>query len=578
MNILGLLYLNQDPAASLMINGSLVSLAEEERFTRIKHAKGVFPEKSIRFCLNENRLSPSDIDCITVGWNVNAYKNRVQRCFEENNLLYKKDNLSQKWEHSQILTYNRTNYTSILINGLENSGFSRENIPPVKYYDHHYTHALSAYIPSKYNDAIILTIDGHGEENCTVVWVAKNGTIKKLKEYNIPHSLGWFYSAVTKFCGFESNDGEGKTMGLAPYGKRNTVIAHKLSKIIQHKEGDYKINPEFLIYGDKNYAKEFTDLFVSTFGPPRNKNSDEISSYYQDFAYESQLLLEEVVCNIVRGAIKQTGIKNVCLSGGVALNCKMNGVIASMPEVENAYVQPISNDVGTTFGSSFAFCLENKYKISPSVLEHVYLGPEESDEMVLKSLNNKDLNFSYIKNIEETTANLLANGHIIGWFQGKMEAGKRALGNRSILGDPRRKEIKDLINNKVKFREPWRPFCPSILEEYQHEFIEDVFYHPFMIIAFKVKKEKISSIPSVVHIDNTVRIQSVSKKINERYWNLINEFYKLTGVPILLNTSFNLKGEPIVCTSEDAISTFIKTDMDYLVINNFLIKKNERHS
>lgn len=573
MKILGLLNLNQDPAASFMIDGKLVSLVEEERFVRSKHAKGYFPQNSIKYCLAENGLHLSEVDFITIGWNVFAYESKVRRHFEDTSVQFIKDNKSIKWEENQLEKYNPEKFASKLKNNLVEGGYTRKEIPPLKFYDHHYSHALTAFIPSKFQKAIIITIDGHGEENCTVIWKGDGNKLSKLKEINIPHSLGWFYAAATRFCGFTPNNCEGKTMGLAPYGKSNKSIKENIQKILTIENYGYKINPEFLFYGDRTYANEFSDSFVSLFGKPRDKDKNPFHGIYPDFAYEVQSALENIVSHLIKETISKTQIHNVCIAGGVALNCKMNGVIASLPEVENIYIQPISNDVGTTFGSSFALHIEQNQSMQKDVMEHAYLGPEYTNEEVRQVLQKNNIKYQFHSNIERETAKLLAQKYVVGWFQGKMEAGHRALGNRSILGDPRDPEMKDLINNKVKFREPWRPFCPSILEEYQDEYIEDSFYSPYMIIAFRVKPEKIGEIPSVVHIDNTARIQSVAKKTNSRYWRLINEFRKITGTPVLLNTSFNIKGEPIVCKPEDALNTFMKTEMDYLAMGDYLVSK-----
>lgn len=573
MKILGLLNLNQDSAASLMIDGKLVCLAEEERFVRKKHAKGYFPKNAINYCLKSRHLTLPEIDLITIGWDVFAYETRMRKYFEETSSQYSKDKKSIEWEINQLKKYDPEKYISELKSQFIESGWNVYEIPTIKFYSHHYSHALTAFLPSKFENAIILTMDGHGEENCVVVWRGESDRLQKLKEINIPHSLGWFYAAATKFCGFSPNDGEGKTMGLAPYGKPNKSISANIRKVISIENNGYKINPEYLFYGDRTFTNEFTDHFVSLFGLPRDKDRSVFEENYADFAYEAQLALEDTVSNLVRETISKTNVRNVCLAGGVALNCKMNGVIASLPEVENIYVQPVSSDVGTTFGSSLALIAEQKDMKYEFSMEHIYLGPEFTNDEIEDALKKRVLGYEYYAEVEKEAAQLIAEGKVIGWFQGRMEAGPRALGNRSILGDPRNPEMKDIINNKVKFREPWRPFCPSILEEYQNEYIENSFNSPYMIIAFKVKADMVGKIPAVVHIDNTARIQSVSKRTNLRYWNLIEEFRKTTEVPVVLNTSFNIKGEPIVCTPDEAIETFNKTEMDVLVMGNFIIKK-----
>ena len=573
MNLLGILYLNQDPAASLIMDGKIIAIAEEERFVRKKHAFGHFPKESINFCLNEGKISMKDIDFITIGWDVNAYSTIVKDHFEKTKEEYPmKDEMTLQWEKRLLKRYNKENYLKTIYEELIKCGYSKNQIPPIKFFGHHYSHAVSAYFASGFNDAVILTIDGHGEHNSTVIWVANNGKIKKIKEINIPHSLGWFYAAITRFCGFRPNNGEGKTMGLAPYGKPNLKIRDFMNEMCRIKEMDYEIDPTYLFYSKRSFAKEFTDKFVERLGMPRREN-EKIQQHHKDTAYEAQKLLEKIVLYLVESLIEHTGIKNVCLAGGVALNCKMNGVIHSSSKVNKLFIQPISQDVGTTFGSSLALCLERGIDISQFKMNHVYFGPEFSNEEIKKYLDSFSLDYKYEPKIEYETAKYLSNGMIVGWFQGKMEVGPRALGNRSILADPRDIKMKDKVNNKVKYREPWRPFCPSILEEYKEDYLIKPISHPFMILTFKVKENKISEIPSVVHIDKTARVQTVKKEDAPMFWTLINEFRKITGIPVLLNTSFNIRGEPIVCTPKDAIEDFLRTGIDILAIGNYVVMK-----
>ncbi|MEZ5195351.1 MAG: carbamoyltransferase N-terminal domain-containing protein [Bacteroidales bacterium] len=376
MKILGILNLNQDPAASLMINGKLISLAEEERFVRVKHAMGYFPENSIKFCLENNNLNLSDINFITIGWDIYAYKSRIRKHFEDCDKLFNKDIKSKNWESNQLSKYNPENFIENLKKDLIHCGFKKKDIPPVNFYGHHYSHAISAYIPSKFKESLILTIDGHGEENCTVIWIAKNNKINKYKQFNIPHSLGWFYAAATRFCGFTPNSCEGKTMGLAPYGKPNIDIRKKLEKILTTQNHGYKIDPHYLFYGERIIANEFTESFVHLFGKPRYNEQSVFDSPFAEFSYESQLLLERIVCHLVKTTIKETGIRNICLAGGVALNCKMNRVISTLKEVENLYVQPMSNDIGTTFGLSLALSIDKGFPIADNFMDNTHLGPE----------------------------------------------------------------------------------------------------------------------------------------------------------------------------------------------------------
>lgn len=573
INVLGILGLVRDPAACLVRGGKIIAVAEEERFVRIKHARGLFPKNAIKFCLDYGKIAVKDIDFIAIAWDTKKYPGRMAEIYLENWYKYKiTDEKTLQWHIKMLRDYDHNKYEQRIVDELVECGFDKDDMPPIKFVEHHYSHAVSAYYCSGFKEASVITIDGHGEENCTVLWEVRNKTFKKVKEFNIPNSMGWFYAAFTKFAGFEIYDGEGKLMGLAPYGKPNKKIMENVNKLCKTTNDGYEIDPSYLFYYKRTYADEYSDKFVEVFGKGRNKD-EFITEYHKNVAYEAQNKLEETGLNLAKYIVEKTGIKNLCLAGGVALNCKMNGHIWKNLELNNIFIQPMSSDEGAALGAAIAVSIEAGYDVENLIMHHVYFGPEYTNEEIKKALDIANVKYQYIEEVEKETSKLIADGKIIGWFQGRMEVGPRALGNRSILADPRRSETKDIVNNKVKFRESWRPFCPSILDECKEDYLEKAYYHPFMILTFFVKEGKKNEIPAVVHVDGTTRPQTIKKDVNPRYWKLIDEFRKLTNVPVLLNTSFNIRGEPIVCNPQDAINCFLKTGIDVLVLGNYIIKK-----
>jgi len=572
MNILGILYLDHDPTACLFRDGEIIALAEEERFVRIKHADGFFPINAIKFCLKQGNISMEDVDYISVGWDVYEYVDKIPKYFMELRKKYKDviDEGSIKWQERVLKRFYPEAYKKFIINKFEEHGFSK--LPEIKFVDHHYSHALTAYYCSGYKNAIVMTIDGHGEENCTVLWKVKRGKFERINEFNIPHSLGWYYAAFTKWLGFRVYNGEGKTMGLAPYGKPNKKFRKHVDNILKITEKGYEIDPSYISFGKKSVAKNFTDKFSESFGEcpvDGNFNQD-----HKDVVFEAQDKLEKVAVHLINQLIDRTGIKNLCMAGGVALNCKMNGHIWRNCDLENIYIQPVSGDDGTTFGSAIAVYLENGGdQKNLKKLEHVYFGPGFTNDEIESALKKANLNYSKCDNIAKETAQHLVDGKVVGWFQGRMEVGPRALGNRSILADPRKSEMKDIVNKKVKFREPWRPFCPSILYERAPDYLEKWCDSPFMINTFVIKDQKRDKVPAIMHVDYTVRPQLVKREINAKYYDLIEEFENLTGEGVVLNTSFNIKGEPIVCTPEETINCFVNTEIQVLSIGDFIVKK-----
>lgn len=575
MNILGLIDIPQDNAACLLQDGRIVAAAEEERFVRIKHAKGYFPINAIQYCLREGGIEMKDVDYIALGWDVHKYPTHMAEFFLRGSHRYpSKDAISVEWEINELHHWTPETYTKGILENLVAGGFKLDQIPEIKYIPHHYSHAASAYFCSGFDHAAVITLDGSGEENATVIWEGRNGELRKIKEFNTPNSLGWFYAAFTKHGGFEPYDGEGQYMGLAPYGKENSKYMRLVEQVLQTKSDGYEIDPSWIYYGPRNLSDRFTDKFADSFGMPRDKDGD-ISGELKDVAYAAQLQLERVGLALARYALAETGARNICLAGGVALNCKMNGRIFEELDIDDIFIQPASgDDGGCTLGASVALHQQLTGDISSSGMTHVYLGPSFTNEEIEAVLIESGAIYRKSPAVEKEMAKYLTEGCVAGWFQGRMEYGPRALGSRSILTDPRDEAMKDVVNNQVKFREPWRPFCPTILEERASEFLEKNVSHPFMILACTIKEEAQAKIPATVHVDGTARVQTLKREDNPRYYDLIKEFDRLTGVPVLLNTSFNLKGEPIVCTPQEAINTFNNSGIDVMAIGDFLVTKS----
>jgi carbamoyltransferase len=571
MNILGLLSYGINPAVCLIQNGNITFIAEEERYCRIKNASGRRPFNAIKSALNYSGLSLNDIDYIAIGWDHSKYPNELRR-FYDKYMNYQQDIVGETIKEIHLLEFNPEYETRMLEYGLRSIGLEGK-IPEIKFYSHHLSHAASVYYVSPFEEALIISMDGSGEESTTVIYKGEGSHLTEIDKYQQPFSLGWFYTAFTEFLGFKSYSGEGKLMGLAPYGKSNLEIRNKLHKILYWENNRYVLDPTYIYFGQRTYSRRFTDKLCELFGEPRTPESDDFSEYHKDLAYEVQRKLEEIVIEMVKHYIKLTGINNICLTGGVAMNCKLNGVINNLPFVKSLFINPASNDAGVSIGAALLCNHELGLETRINVLDSAFWGPEFSNEQIKQYLTESKLKFHYHHNIEEVTAQKIFEGKIVGWFQGRMEIGARALGNRSILANPIIKEMKDKINHEIKHRESFRPLAPSILQEYQDQYLVKSSYSPFMIIADYVKEDMRSIIPAVIHEDGSVRHQTVTKQNNERYWNLIQEFYKLSGVPVLLNTSLNVRGEPIALSPLDAIRCFYSNGLDVIVIGNYLLEK-----
>jgi carbamoyltransferase len=576
MNVIGYFHGN-DPAACLVSDGEVVAYVEEERLIRFKHARGIFPIRAIDFCLKKASLTLKDIDKFAYGWDVPRYTNGSMRAFFDSvNKKYPPDQGTITWQHSVISWFNEANIKERLRQALVKF-YGETEIPELRFYPHHVSHAVAAYGMSPFEKALVLITDGSGDSHCATLWRGKASKLSLLHEINIPDSLGWFYAAITEFLGFEAYDGEYKVMGLAAYGRENLAFRKALEQVVRvNKNGfDYHVDPKYIHHGPHTYSDRFTDHLVEILGLPPRQGKVSLSEIHQDLAFEAQRLLEKRTLRLLTRFREQTGLRNLCLGGGVALNVKMNSKIHKSGLFDDIFIFPIPSDSGTSIGAALAVCNESTGRL-PQPLRHVFWGPSYDDNDIELQLKGCGLAYRKCRDIVEDTAELIADGRVVGWFQGSMEGGPRSLGARSILADPRHVKSKDRVNAAIKFREYWRPFCPSLTEESAARFMHHSTTAPFMILAFEAKEEASRLIPAVVHVDNTMRVQTVDKDSNPRYYRLLKAFERRTGVPVLLNTSFNIKGEAIVCSPRDALRTFWSTGIDALAIGSYLLEKPDK--
>lgn len=556
-----------DASAALAIDGKIVAAAEEERFNRVKHSKG-FPKRAMQYCLDQAGITIRDVDVVCAGWK--PWVLRVRATLALKSILRSTDAFKAKASRGAGQMRGEWGELFRLRKLVE------EHFGPgayrIQYVDHHHAHAASTFLCSPYDRAAILTIDGAGEADTTVLWAGEGDRIRKIRSVRLPHSLGQFYSAVTAFLGFTVQSDEYKVMGLAAYGK--PVHADHLRKhyLRLRPDGLFTVDPSFIDYHlarNGIFHTRTTDLF----GEPRPKDG-ETTQQHADVAASAQAIVEDAIFHIANRLQRETGEKNLCLAGGVAFNCVANGKILKETPFENLFVQPAAGDSGSALGAALLAGGNGRRLPGREVFTSAYLGPSYTSAECEQALKAKGLSYERLteEQLPKRTAQVLADGKLVCWFQGRMEWGPRALGARSLIADPRRAEMKEIINEKVKQRELFRPFAPSILSEHAHEIFE--YYHtsPYMIFTFPVRKEWAERIPAVVHVDNTARPQAVYKETNPRYWNMINEFYALTKVPLVLNTSFNVQ-EPIVCTPGEAVNTFLATKVDYLVIDQFIARQ-----
>jgi len=573
MNILGLSgAVGHDASAALFVDGELVAAAEEERFLRDKHAKGRFPLHSSRFCLEFAGLQPDDIDIVAFPYSPISLWSPA-RWHYARRYWYAPDRALQA-----IFNGNRRYRRNVrgVMAMLGELGVKNGNIR-FRAVEHHLAHASSAYHLSGFREkTAILGIDGKGEYASTFFGYGENGRIHKLKEFYDPDSLGGVYGALTDYLGFEMLDGEFKVMGMAPYGDPDK---YDLSRLIEYDRHGFRINTRLVnVIGLRRYKERgkgyyFSPQLVDWLGPMRH--GDAIDDPYVDYAAAIQRLLEEVSLGLIEyylgDLLKESG--KLCFAGGVALNVKLNQRIIAMPAVRELFVQPAASDAGTAIGA--ASYIANELGETLHRMEHAYLGPSYTTAQCLAACEAHAQRpvFEVLDNAPAQAAALLAAGNPVAWFQGRMEFGPRALGNRSILGDPATAAIADRINEQIKYRERWRPFCPSMLDTVAAEILQTDHPSPFMTFTFDVAESWKARIPEVVHEDGTARAQIVSRDTNPRYYALIEELAKRTGNAVVLNTSLNRRGEPMVCSPSDALNMFFASDLEYLVMEDVLVTK-----
>ena len=559
MYILGIKTSGHDTAAAIVKNGQIIAACAQERFNRKKHSTE-FPKDAINFCLGQAGITTKEVDLVAIPFD---YPLALAVLIGKFTLEYFPASVNAT---RTLLPYLLTKWKGGE-SGLRTMGYSGR----IKYIEHHHGHAASAFYPSNLGSAAVLTIDARGESASTCVYLGNGDGLKRIVTLaNYPHSLGYLYASLTVYLGFERNSGEGKVMGLAPYG--DWRIYSQYADIIKlFPDGKFNLDLSYFSF-HLGAGLDVSKKFEKTFGPRRIPGS-EITTRHKNIAAFLQHVTEETVLHCAKYAMKLTGKKSLCLSGGVALNSVANGRVLKRLEPSQLFIQPASTDDGSALGAAlFAFYSEHDRK--PIHIDNtIYLGPEYSDNEIERCLVINRLKFIRPKNIQKLVAGDIASGKIVAWFQGRSEFGPRALGNRSILADPRDSTMKDKLNSRVKFREYFRPFAPSVLEESASEYFDSEEPSPYMLLTYNVKRKYQKILPAITHVDGTARIQTVSKKQNSQYWSLLNEFGKITGIPILLNTSFNIKGEPIVNTLQEAINSFLGSGIDVLAIGSYIVKK-----
>jgi carbamoyltransferase len=573
MNLLGVFHSHADPSAALVIDDEVIAFVEEERLSRVKHAFGAFPTRAIRWVLKQGGLTLTDIDAIVQAWDCAKYDDgRMARHYEEINKRYPTTDADCAYQQ-KLLDENRSDRQTALIRRALRQEFGDVRVPPIHFVNHHLAHACAAYFASGFDETLVLGIDGSGEEVTTSWWFGKNGRLEPLHQVCVPHSLGWVYSAFTEYLGFQAYDGEYKVMGLAAYGAPNPAIQDKVGQLLwSDDQGSFVTDPTRLTRGPHSYSYYFSDAFVQHMGRGPAWREEPVTDWHKDVAFAVQNRLEEVVFSMTRYWTQQTGVRRLCISGGVGLNVKMNGNLFESGIVDDVFIHPLCADLGQSIGAALAYRYQHS-ALASRRLTNLYLGPGFPDAEIARVLTDCRVPFRVSADISHDTAALLAQGKVVGWFQGRMEAGPRALGARSILADPRDEAARDRVNAAIKYRELWRPFCPSMTQEGAARYFDNYTDAPFMVITFHANGQAREEIPAVVHVDGTSRPQIVDARSNPRYHRLLTEFSRLTDVPCLLNTSYNIKGEPIVCTPQDALRTYFATGLDALAIGNCLLEK-----
>ena len=580
MLVLGISSFYHDSGACLLEDGKIKAAVQEERFTRIKQDNN-FPYKSIEYCLDFANITIDKVDHV---------------------VFYEKPKLKLDRILKTFLSYKPKDYNlfgKVMISQYKRWKLLNEKFPNLKFVEHHESHSASAFYPSPFDKAVVITLDGVGEWDTASIGIGIDNKLKFIQTLKFPDSLGFLYSAFTYFCGFKVNSGEYKLMGLAPYGKPKYYDVIMENLIDLRDDGSFSLNLEYFGYCNSDYM--INDKFCELFGGPSRESESRLTQREVDLAASIQKVIEDVIFKICKNAKEVTGQENLCLAGGVALNCVSNGKLLESKLFKNIWIQPAAGDAGGALGAALHYYHsvlgKDRLVDKSDSMQGSYLGPEFTNKEIKEFLEKNNIKYKY-----ETNAKLISkvskkieNENVIGWFQGRMEFGPRALGSRSIIGDARSSKMQSVMNLKIKFRESFRPFAPIVLEEDTKKYFDLDTPSPYMLlvapIADRIRKtvkqnkdtdliQKVneirSTIPSVTHVDYSARIQTVNKKTNRRLYDLLKEFKKNTSCSVLVNTSFNVRGEPIVCTPYDAYNCFMLTDMDYLIMGNYILNKTEQ--
>jgi carbamoyltransferase len=600
MNVLGVIGLGENPGACLVRDGRLVAMAEEERFTRLKGSHGFIPSKAVAWCLEDAGIGLGEVDRIAFPWDTGDYPFAVGRRFARTFLRNR---------HRVGRSHSRVRNTSPLLTagevlfrwhqgvveqkieqGLQSVGLIGD-LPPIEYVPHHLAHAYSTYFMSGFERAGVLTIDGSGEETTTQLAVGEGDEIRIVESFEIPNSLGWFYAALTQYLGFLPYRDEGKLMGLAALGEARSAAnrwVEPLSRVLRVGSHGYEVDPIYTHFGGHAYGDRFTDALADLLTsvdpearPIRYGEKAEVGGraasryllrHYVDIAWAAQELLERAAIPLARRLLQDHQLEDLCLAGGVCLNCKMNGELLRQSGARRVFVQPAANDCGAALGAALYVSQQLGAAIRRP-LDGPYHGPGFDADTIRSTLDSCGVRYAPVDDAATAAAALLEEGKIIAWFQGRMEFGARALGGRSILANPLGTDARGRVNRDVKYRESWRPFCPSMIDGVESDYLENPVGAAHMLVAYHATRMCREVLPAVVHVDGTVRPQVVTRQANERFRALVEDFGRRSGHPVVLNTSFNVRGEPIVCTPLDAVRCFFSNGLQALVIGDFVVTK-----
>ena len=556
-----------DPSAALIIDGEVVAAVEEERLIRDKHAIGKLPIESIKYCLDHAGIKASDVDLVAFPWSFDAYQSKKWKSFWRT-WLTRPSRAFKGIKNSKKI---KDDATGRLYRTLDELGFDRSKLD-IQFVEHHISHVASAHYFSGWDKSAVMSIDGMGEVTTTLLGEANEKGIHKILEVTNPDSLGRFYSTVTAYLGWEVLDGEYKLMGMAPFGD---PTKYDFSHIIRKDGKSFKVTDDYVwpIRSQRHDPEKLIPKkMVRDWGPPRE--GDGLTEPYIHIAAATQKVFEEMIFHLIENNLKEALERcdgRLSFAGGCALNVALNRKIIDHPLVKELWVQPAAHDAGAALGAAAYALAEKGEKVKP--MKHAYLGPDYSNEEIEAELKKHNYPYKKCDDIADAVSDILKTGEVVGWFQGRMEWGPRSLGARSIIGNPSTKGVADRINEIIKFRETWRPFCPSILPEHATDILESDHPSPFMTFAFKVKEEWRDKIPEVVHVDNTARPQIIDPEANPKYYDMVTKFHKKTGYPVVINTSLNRRGEPVVCNPHDAMLMFEGSGIPHMAMGDYLVSK-----